>query len=481
MAPISFTEDDVYSASIVTQNETTYALAKLAGNARKKLLVQGDTNGFDGEMGNEYLVCELTAANAAELRSRLDWLNPLPLGRQTSFGFGDRLGSATPGHIASLRAADPNSRIAPIFAQQSVRENRRTGRTPQEVLDDAMWGVFQKGWREPWGADADHIKEASDLVPFIAAGYTFYTIDPSDYVDNEAQAHDLELLRQKAQQLPWERLGSSYETMKAQYCDEPLRLDDLTLVFDEETFLRALVKYGRAILHTADIAAVLDEKMTGFGYDLEMSVDETDTPTSIHEHYFIANELDRRGIPVVSLAPRFVGKFQKGVDYMGDVAEFEAELAKHMAILHHFDSYKISIHTGSDKFSIYGIINDRAHGYVHVKTAGTSYLEALRVAAYQDPLLFRKMLDLAHNNFEEDRKTYFVDCRPQNVPASEQLEDGQLPELLEQFDSRQLLHVTFGSILDEYGDDLHALLSIHEASYQAGLEEHFAHHLQPFC
>jgi hypothetical protein len=116
-----------------------------------------------------------------------------------------------------------------------------------------------------------------------------------------------------------------------------------------------------------------------------------------------------------------------------------------------------------------------------VKTAGTSYLEALRVIAYQDPLLMRQMLNLAHKNFEKDRKTYFVDCRPEKVPTSDQLEDGQLPELLEQFDARQMLHVTFGSILDEYGDDLHAFLVSHEADYRSGLETHFARHLRPFC
>jgi hypothetical protein len=220
--------------------------------------------------------------------------------------------------------------------------------------------------------------------------------------------------------------------------------------------------------------------MGGRVYDLEMSVDETDTPTSIHEHFFIANELLSRGIPVVSLAPRFVGKFQKGVDYMGDLDEFSAELARHMAILHHFDSYKISVHTGSDKFTIYGIINEQARGYVHVKTAGTSYLEALRVVAKQNPALFRQILDLAFQNFEKDRKSYFVDCRPQNVPTSEQLQGSELPELFEQFDARQLLHVTYGSILDEYGDELHAFIADHEAEYRAGLEKHFARHLEPF-
>ncbi len=99
------------------------------------------------------------------------------------------------------------------------------------------------------------LRKRATLAPFIEAGYTFYTIDPSDYVDNEAQTDSLETLRVKADQLPWDSLGTDYGSMKAQYCARPIVLDDLTLVFDEETFLRALVKYGRAILHTTEIAA----------------------------------------------------------------------------------------------------------------------------------------------------------------------------------------------------------------------------------
>ena len=176
-------------------------------DGEKRLLIQGNANGFVGEEMEGCLYVRLTAVNAATLRTRLPWLNPVPLGRQTSFGFGDRLGSATPGHIASLRAAIQNKPIAPIFAQQSVRENTRTGRTPQSVLDDAMWGIFQEGWREPWGADADHVKEVADLAPFVAAGYTFYTIDPSDYVDNEAQTDSVETLRQKAERFALGAVG----------------------------------------------------------------------------------------------------------------------------------------------------------------------------------------------------------------------------------------------------------------------------------
>lgn len=471
----------IYAHSITEHEHITYFLCKLDETNTRMLGVLGSTEGFaDGTQlsGTQLFPC--SAANAQTLRTRLPWLTPVPLGQQTSFGFGDRMGSATPGHIQAMRSTGADATIGPIYAQQSVRENTRTGRTPQQVLDDAMWGVFQAGWRTPWGADADHIKEVADLAPFIAAGYTFYTLDPSDYVDNEAQRDTPEQLRSKVAALPWNELGSSYEELREYYCSKPFVLGSLTLTFEELDLLRALAKYGRAIAHTARIAQALTTQVAGAGYDLEMSVDETDTPTSIHEHFLIANELLKRNIPIVSLAPRFVGKFQKGVDYMGDLAQFEAEFARHVAIRDFFDRYKISIHTGSDKFSIYPIIARLVHGRVHVKTAGTSYLEALRLAAEEEPTLFREMLEHARSHFDHDRKTYFLDAQLSSVPAGSALSDAELSGLLEQFDARQVLHVTFGSILDQYGDALNSLIAGNEGGYRAGLDRHFSRHLRPF-
>ena len=101
MVSLSFPQGHIYSDSIIARPDATYALARLKVNGEKRLLVQGDIDGFDGEMHNGLLVCNLTALNGAELRSRFSWLNPAPLGKQKSFGFGDRLGLATPGHIAS--------------------------------------------------------------------------------------------------------------------------------------------------------------------------------------------------------------------------------------------------------------------------------------------------------------------------------------------------------------------------------------------
>jgi hypothetical protein len=487
MTIITVRNGRIYPHSIVELDTTTFCLVKR--NGRQQLAIKGDTSGFtNGEQVDDIHLFPLTAANAQALRGRLDWLKPVTTGLHTSFGYGDRLGLATPGHVAAHRAAGAAGQIIPIFAQQSVRENARTGRSPQAVLDDAMWGVFQAGWREPWAADADHLKDTSDVAPFVQAGYTFFTIDPGDHVDSAADSDPLDTLREKAADLPWPipwpaALGD-YRALLAlvtAYRSEPATLGDLTLAFDEETILRALVKYGRALWQTAIISREIAEQMGGHPFDLEMSIDETDTPTTLHEHYFIANELRRAQIPVNSLAPRFPGKFQKGVDYIGDPQAFAANFARHAQIMRHFGSYKLSIHTGSDKFSLYEAIARETEGRAHVKTAGTSYLEALRVLAAREPALFHEILAVARESFTKDRHSYFLDCQLENVPAGEQLTDGDLPALLDQFDARQLLHVTFGSVLQRFADRIRPLLSDpYAAAYESGLVAHFGRHLQPF-
>ncbi len=465
---------------IVTMDDTTCALETSPIDGAARLVVRGNIADFHGERQGDALLCPLDAANARSLQARLAWLKPQPLGARLSFGFGDRIGLATPGHIAALRAADPAGRIAPIFAQQSVRENERLQRTPDEVMVAAIWSVFAEDWRAPWGADADHVKEPAHVAPFVAAGYTFFTVDPSDYVDNAAQSDDVATLRAKCDALPWDALETNYATLRDAYCNRNLDLDGLTLYFSEESLLRALAKYGRAIAHTLTIAATLRAAFGAAPFDLEMSVDETDTPTSVHEHYLIANELLQRDVPVVSLAPRFVGKFQKGVDYMGDLAHFEATLAQHVAVMRHFNRYKLSVHTGSDKFSIYPIIARHAGERVHIKTAGTSYLEALRIAAQRDPTLFRQILETGRSHYEHDKKTYYLDCRPEAVPPAAVLGDADLPALLDQFDARQLLHVTFGSILTTHGAALRSLLQAHPIDYRDALQRHFVRHCSSF-
>ena len=138
-------------------------------------------------------------------------------------------------------------------------------------------------------------------------------------------------------------------------------------------------------------------------FDFEVSVDETDSPTTPLEHFFIANELTRLGVKFTSLAPRFIGRFEKGVDYIGDLNALDAELAKHAAVTAHFGTYKLSLHSGSDKFSVYPLVAKHWGERIHVKTAGTSYLEALRVLAKHEPDLFLKIYSLGRERYETDK------------------------------------------------------------------------------
>ncbi len=198
-----------------------------------------------------------------------------PLALAPSFGFGDRLGLATPGHIAAVR----DTKFAPIFAQQSVRENARTGRTPQQVIDDAKRAVDAAKWDTPWGADADHLKMVNDITPFVEAGYTFFTVDPGEHVDNSADTDSLEILKQKVADFNWDELSALYlhqngDQVWGKFAKSPKG--------EAESLMRAMVKYGRAIQHTASMFRRLSQMKDEF--DFEISVDETDSPTTPFAH-----------------------------------------------------------------------------------------------------------------------------------------------------------------------------------------------------
>jgi len=467
----------VYPASIIRAGETTYFLLRDQGQG-KRLGILGPAAGFEGERAGELLLCPLTPANAVALRAALPWLRPQTLGLQTSAGCGDRLGLATPGHVRSVRKA---AGVGPILAQQSMRENARTGRTPQEVLDDATWGVLQEGWQVGYGADADHLKIPADADSTAASGYTFFTIDPGEHVDDSAHSAAPAQLTGKVAALPWAALEMQPDDLYRRYLGHAFELERGRLFFDEQSLLRAAAKYGRAVAHVArmhrHLASILSERP----WEMEVSVDETATPTSHLEHLYIALELRRLGVRWVSLAPRYVGRFEKGVDFIGDLDALQADLAGHAAIARAFGPYKLSLHSGSDKFSVYPLIVEATGGLVHLKTAGTSYLEALRAIAQVQPGLFRPIYALAFERYDEDRKTYHVSAEAARAPRLEYLTDNALPAVLDQFDAREMLHVTFGSALQRYGDAIKTTLRAHEDAHYAAIEAHFDRHLAAFA
>jgi hypothetical protein len=280
--------------------------------------------------------------------------------------------------------------------------------------------------------------------------------------------------------LPWDALEDSWRDLERRYLTCPFDLGATSLAFERESLWRAAAKYGRAIAHAVRMYRCIAARVEGNSFELEVSVDETATPTTPGEHLFIANELSRLGVRWVSLAPRFVGRFEKGVDYIGGIETFAAEFAQHAAVARALGPYKLSLHSGSDKFSIYPIAAELTGGLVHLKTAGTSYLEALRAIAKVSPPLFRAILGFSRERYESDRATYHVSAEVAKVPRADALSESDLPGLLDQFDARQVLHVTYGSVLDRFGERLQATLREHEEVYYRLLEGHFAKHLAAF-
>ncbi len=412
----------VYPKSVYA---TSGGLVFMADAGEADVIVSTVPGAFSGEARGAYTLTPLTHANAEALRGRFPFTKPCRvLTRPATCGVGDRLGIAAPGHIRAFE----NSGVSPVLAQQSMRELRLTGRTFADVIDAATFSAFRAGYEGGFGADGDHLKTFEDISSALEAGCTMITLDCSEHIHKDARD--------------------------------------------------AKGIYGDAI---AFAKAVYDAFFAGGKYeaDLEISIDETDAPTSPEQHRYIARELSARGVEFATLAPRFCGEFQKGIDYIGDLAKFAREMEAHAGIAREF-GYKLSIHSGSDKFSAFPIIAKYAEGFFHLKTAGTSWLEAMRVVAMKDPALYREAHETAIISFNEARRFYHVTTNLQNVPELSALPDAELPSLFENPDARQLIHITYGFILANAGlkSRLHALWRRERQAYSNALYRHIGRHLE---
>lgn len=466
---------DVYPQSIHIAPDGS-AVFMVRGSKVDFLVAQSDSM-FVGETffnaaGTRCVKAPLSHENACALRRLFPFTAPTPVLREKrTVGVGDRLGIATPGHIRVFEKYD----AFPVFAQQSIRELNLTGRDYENVLDCVTFSVFREDYQRGFGADGDHLKTPQEVEYALNCGYTMITLDCSEHIRNDVSAMtdaEVDAVYNKDAVLEEAYLNSAFPVSA-----------DVTLTFDVASFKRMTIIYGKAIsfaseIYHAYIAARPD-------VDFEISIDETSTPTTPLQHYFVANELKKRGVQFATMAPRFCGEFQKGVDYIGDVEQFRREFAEHAAIADYF-GYKISVHSGSDKFSIFAIVGELTHGHFHVKTAGTNWLEAMRVVSMTDPALYREIHKYALTVFEQAKKYYHVTTDLTRIPDVDTLSDAELPELFKQNDARQLIHITYGLILNEkntdesfrFRDKLYHLWRENALFYADMLESHIGRHLQ---
>jgi len=386
----------------------------------------------------QYRILELNHETAMFLRKNFPFTAPSRVLRlKKTIGTGDRLGVAGDGHISCVKTTE----YAPVLAQQSIRELNLTGRSYEDVLDAATFAVFKNGYKKPWGADGDHLKKPEEIEYAISCGYTMVTLDCSEYIKTGIDALSDEQL---------DDIYTADSEREARYIGQYFEIAPGTVVdFNERIYKECVVIYGAAIDFIEDMYALYIQNGTR---DFEISIDETASPTTPAQHFFVANELERRGVKFDTLAPRFCGEFQKGIDYIGDLQQFEDELKIHALIAEKFD-YKLSVHSGSDKFSVFPIIGKLTNGRFHLKTAGTNWLEAMKLIALQEPQLYREVHKFALSNFDKARKYYVVTTDITNIPDIDKLADEQLPELFANNDARQLIHITYGLILSETNAD----------------------------
>jgi len=366
--------------------------------------------------------------NAAALRKLVPWLRPRLVGGATSAGVGDRIGIATPGHAAAFRA---NPGIFPVFAQQSARELARTGRSFQDVLDAATFGALAAGWRDGFGADADHLKSIADIDAGIDAGCTMFTADPIELVpDLPADAPD-GAIAAAFSAVPWSGLEDEAAAFAARY-PERLDLDCGPLELKPATLRAAAARFGAAVVQVAAMYRHLAGALAPGSFEFEVAVDEIEYRTTPVDHVYLATELHRLGVRWVSFAPRFVGEFEKGIDYLGDRDRLEADVEVHAAIARRLGGYKLSVHSGSDKFSIYEAVARGTRDRVHLKTSGTSYLVALQTIAAADPELMRRIWRVALDAYTTARASYHVSATAAGAPSPEEASPQVLAGLLHQ-------------------------------------------------
>jgi len=473
---------------LIEEEKEKKLVSCVCGKVNDDQFIADETINIDGF---SLKICPLTHENAMVIREIFGYTAPAVLGTEPAFGTGDRIGgeaSATPGHIRAVGDYD----VTAFFAQQSVRENARTKRTFQNVLDDVTWGVFQEGYKGRWGADADHLMDLASMGLAVDAGFTMFTVDPSRCINDAAVNMGKGELKREWAKLFRTRKEADNFLDKYLFLKEELVSGNykLPIRYNEEQIMRIAVQYLRAIRFTMDAYAGIVQHKCDSDFDFEMSVDETSTATSALAHYLIARELNNAEVKLTSLAPRFDAGFEKGIDIRAndgkkplpsDLRKFEDSIKEHSLIAGKMGPYKLSVHSGSDKFTAYPLISKYTQGMFHVKTAGTSYLEAVKVIAQHDSSLFRKMHQRALATFGKNRLSYHLTTNLSNIPSIRELSQAEVvKELTKNDDWRQVIHAAYGVLLDEFGKRMVNVLTENREDYYQSVAKHIRRHLEVF-
>jgi len=287
-----------------------------------------------------------------------------------SIGTGDRFAHQAGAQLKAVMEAAKDGKKIAIVWNKSHREHKTIGSKPEDVRVAAESAVKKAGYTGEYYLDADHIN-ISNVHLFIPS-CNFFTLDVADFTGKSADEAAIKSFMQK-----YRRFAGK------------INIPGASGVFDisEETIHSSAKKYLLAVQEAAKIYNFIKKKKGAGSFVTEVSMDETDMPQTPVELFFILGMISDSGIPAQTIAPKFTGRFNKGVDYVGSVPQFTKEFSDDIAVIEYAktlfkleDNLKLSVHSGSDKFSIYGPIKAALTKFgagVHLKTAGTTWLEEI--------------------------------------------------------------------------------------------------------
>lgn len=337
-----------------------------------------------------------------------------------SFGIGDRFSHEGKAQLSALieGAGKFPFEFVPVW-NKSNREHQIIGTEPSDTRREADEAVKALGYGKSYFVDADHIN-MNNVDRFVDSS-DFFTIDVADYIGKPADATST---------AEFVKNNMKYSgTLRIPGIEEPFSVDRNLLEILAGKYLFAAQEAGRIYRHIAD-------RKGADNFVTEVSMDEVDAPQTPIEIFFILSALAQEGIPAQTIAPKFTGRFNKGVEYVGDTAQFEKEFREDLLVIDFAvrefglpQGLKLSIHSGSDKFSIYPIMGRLIRQYdkgIHIKTAGTTWLEeniGLALADAKALELAKKIAISALGRMEELCIPYatVIDINPANLPTAEQI------------------------------------------------------------
>jgi len=391
--------------------------------------------------------------------------------KKYTFGMGDRFAHQGQAQLtAILKARDAGLSIHPVW-NKSNREHMLVKTKPEDLRAEADAAVAALGWKEAYYVDADHI--GLKTVDGFIRWSDFFTVDVADFVGHPASADSVEEFVKS--------MTPYFGALSIPGIAEPFHLTAESVRAVAGKFLLAVQEAGKIYRRVRD-------RKEGRDFATECSVDETDKPQTPVDLFLILAMIAKEGIPAETIAPKFTGRFNKGVDYVGDVGQFEKEFDHDLCVIAFAvkefglpPSLKLSVHSGSDKFSLYGIINrliKKHDAGLHVKTAGTTWLEeviGLAEAGGEGLEIAKEIHGSAIRRFAELTAPYapVIDIDPARLPSTAEVDgwdsdaftaalrhDQKNPGYNLHF--RQLIHVSF-KVAAEMGTRYTDALKAHES------------------